>query len=135
MEYNNIINEFWEAHGDPETERFVDLSMDIIDEIHNALEKKGWSQKDLATAVGKSPGEISKWVSGLHNLTLKSIVKLESALETNLLFTETTAKEKFGHSEHKMIIVATIPNHHHHIPEYKEVGERNPLKVVYQKAS
>lgn len=132
MEYNNIINEFWEAHGDPETERFVDLSMDIIDEIHNALEKKGWSQKDLATAVGKSPGEISKWVSGLHNLTLKSIVKLEIALDTQLIMTETIAKQRFDQTQVKMIYFGKIPSNTPIIPEYKEKGEKNPLKVVYK---
>ena len=135
MEYNNIINEFWEAHGDEETERFVDLSMDIVDEIHRALEKKGWKQKELAQAIEKSPAEISKWISGLHNLTLKSIVKLEMALETQLIMTQTVAKEKFAPSGVKMISFGKIPHIDHEIPQYTGGGEKNPMKVVYKKAS
>ena len=135
MEYNNIINEFWDEHGDPETERFVDISMDIVDEIHKALDKKGWTQKELAQAINKSPAEISKWVSGLHNLTLKSIVKLEMALETHLIMTETVAKEKFDPSGVKMISFGKIPHLDLEIPQYTGGGEKNPMKVVYKKAS
>jgi len=80
MEYNSIITEFWEEHGTPEAERFVNLSIDIIDEIHQALAGKGWTQKEFANAVGKSPAETSKWLSGLHNMTLKSLVKLDIPL-------------------------------------------------------
>lgn len=135
MEYNNIINEFWETHGNAETERFADLSMDIVDEIHHALEKKNWTQKELANAIGKAPAEISKWLSGLHNLTLKSIIKLEMALDTHLIMTETIAKDKFDPSTVNMISFGNISRVELQIPNYEEVGEKNPMKVVYKKAS
>ena len=35
--------------------------------------------------LGKKPSEITKWLSGLHNLTLKSITKMEVALGVNLM--------------------------------------------------
>ena len=92
-------------------------------------------QKELAQAINKSPAEISKWVSGLHNLTLKSIVKLEMALETHLIMTETVAKEKFDPSGVKMISFGKIPHIDLEIPQYTGGGEKNPMKVVYKKAS
>ena len=35
--------------------------------------------------LDKKPSEITKWLSGLHNLTLKSITKMEVALGVNLM--------------------------------------------------
>ncbi len=134
MEYNSIITEFWEEHGTPEAERFVNLSMDIIDEIHQALAGKGWTQKELANAVGKSPAEISKWLSGLHNMTLKSLVKLEIALDKHLIITESVATEKY-HNDIKMVSFGTIMTNEIKDANYNSIVVNNPLKVVYKKAS
>jgi transcriptional regulator with XRE-family HTH domain len=64
---------------------FAKKSLDIIDAVHILLEQKGMTQKDLAKKLGKSESEISKWLSGLHNLTLKSIAKLESVLDDDII--------------------------------------------------
>ena len=58
---------------------------DLVIRISSVLERKGWSQKDLAESMGKKPSEISKWMNG-HNLTLKTIAKMESVLGENLLY-------------------------------------------------
>ncbi len=68
-----------------DTDRFVELSMLISDAVAEILDQKGWTQKDLAKAMGKTPAEVSKWLSGTHNLTLKSIAKLETALGEKIL--------------------------------------------------
>ena len=67
--------------------RYVRQSMDIADQIQAILEEQGKSQKDLAKALGKTESEISKWLSGSHNLTIKSISKIEAALGTDILMT------------------------------------------------
>lgn len=59
---------------------FTRLYGDIIVRIHELLKEKGLSQKDLAIKMGKSPSEISKWLNGEHNLTLRSIAKLQAHL-------------------------------------------------------
>ena len=51
------------------------------------MEKKGWRSQDLAKAMEKNPSEVSKWLTGMHNLTLKSIVKMEIALGIDLIKT------------------------------------------------
>ncbi|MBK7427976.1 MAG: helix-turn-helix transcriptional regulator [Saprospiraceae bacterium] len=42
----------------------------------------------LADAMGQSPLEVSKWLGGLHNLTLENIVKMETALGIDLIHCE-----------------------------------------------
>lgn len=68
------------ARTPPETRSHVSKTIDIVERIHAILDDKGMSQKDLASTLGKSPSEISKWMSGLHNFELKTLVKIEEAL-------------------------------------------------------
>lgn len=64
------------------------------------LQEKGWSQKDLAEALGKSTAEVSKWLSGSHNLTLRSIAKMEAALAADIILTPKKAALKFKQVEY-----------------------------------
>ena len=52
---------------------FVENSMDIVDQIHFILSEKNISQRELATLLNKKESEISKWMSGTHNFTFRSI--------------------------------------------------------------
>ncbi|MCY7358099.1 MAG: helix-turn-helix transcriptional regulator [Rudanella sp.] len=67
------------------TRRSVRKMLDVADRIHALLEQKGMSQKDLAVALHKSESEISKWLSGTHNLELKTIIRIEDALDEDIL--------------------------------------------------
>ena len=84
MEKGNMITAWLEQNGDPEIEKYIETNLAITEKVRLAIERKGWKTKDLAQAMGKSPSEVSKWLSGMHNLTLKSIVKMEIALGVNL---------------------------------------------------
>ncbi len=68
-----------------QTRRSVSKMLDIADRIHVLLEQKGMSQKDLAVTLHKSESEISKWLSGTHNLELKTIIRIEEALDEDIL--------------------------------------------------
>lgn len=68
-----------------EVKRYVDHSFDIVNRIHDLLEKQGKTQRDLASLMGKKESEISKWMQGTHNFTLKSIAKIESVLGEKLI--------------------------------------------------
>ena len=59
--------------------------LDVADRIHAILNRKGMTQKDLAVDLHKSESEISKWVSGTHNLELKTIIRIEEALGEDVL--------------------------------------------------
>lgn len=68
-----------------DVKRFVDHSFDIVNKIYEILEKQGKTQRDLASLMGKNESEVSKWMQGTHNFTLKSIAKIESVLGEKLI--------------------------------------------------
>jgi transcriptional regulator with XRE-family HTH domain len=79
-----------------DTAQFVDQSMDITLTIKDLLRKKGLTQKDLAQKLGKSEAEISKWLTTGYNLTLKSIAKIEVALEEQIIIPAKFVEEYEG---------------------------------------
>ena len=81
---NNISN-WLKEHGDPEIDKFIEKNLEITEKVRLALDTKGWKNADLAKAMDKNPSEVSKWLSGMHNLTLKSIIKMEKALGIDLI--------------------------------------------------
>lgn len=76
-------------------ENFVDTSFDIVDEIDLNLNKKGKSRSDLAKMLDKNESEISKIMSGLHNLTIKTISKISTALDEKIITTPSKEKAKY----------------------------------------
>jgi len=76
---------FFDREIKPENKSFVDNSLDIAVEVNKILDEYGWTQKDLAQKLGKSESEVSKWLSGLHNLTLNSISKIEAVLGRKII--------------------------------------------------
>jgi transcriptional regulator with XRE-family HTH domain len=81
----NTITSWLDQYGNPEIESFVEKNLTITEKVRMAMEAKNWKSQDLAKAMDKSPSEVSKWLSGLHNLTLKSIIKMEIALGVDLI--------------------------------------------------
>jgi transcriptional regulator with XRE-family HTH domain len=66
---------------------FVRQYTDIVVRIHEIMQAKGYTQKDLAERMQKKPSEIDKWLKGNHNLTLKTLAKLEAELGEPIIFT------------------------------------------------
>lgn len=81
----NILNNWLEKNGDPEIERFVSRNLAITEKVSAILKEKGIKKGDFAKMLGKTPSEVSKWLTGSHNLTLKSITKMEIALGVDLI--------------------------------------------------
>jgi len=67
---------------------FVRHYTDIVVRIHELLQIKGLTQKDLADRMNKKPSEINKWLKGNHNLTLKTVAKLEAELGAPIIYTK-----------------------------------------------
>lgn len=63
----------------------TDWSFAISDKIADALEKKGMTKKMFAKQMGKTETEISRWLSGTHNFTLRTIAKISSVLGMNVI--------------------------------------------------
>ena len=63
-----------------DSDQYVDRSIEISERILSLIAQRETSQKELAKKLNKSQSEISKWLSGVHNFTVKTIAKLEVAL-------------------------------------------------------
>jgi DNA-binding transcriptional regulator YiaG len=84
MKTNRIMDEI-RGTISPEMKMQMELSVAIANRIYEILEEKGMSQKDFARLMGKTETEISRWLSGTHNLTLATLCKISIALGENLL--------------------------------------------------
>ncbi len=97
--YKSVAN-FFETKGPEDIERFIDKNLDISNQVYTLIKAKGWSQKDFAIALGKKDAEVSKWLNGTHNLTLRSIAKMEAALGADIIITPLKAEKKYKKIEY-----------------------------------
>lgn len=63
----------------------IDLSFAIVDRIDVILKEKGMTQRDLAEALGKNEAEISRWMRGTHNFTIRTLAKISNVLGTPIV--------------------------------------------------
>ena len=63
----------------------VELSYDISARIAKELKKKGWTKTELAQKTGKRCSEVTKWLSGTQNFTLRTIALIEDVLDCKIL--------------------------------------------------
>jgi transcriptional regulator with XRE-family HTH domain len=84
------------AEVKPEERRYVDKNLDIVEQIVAILNERDMSQRDLAQQMGKTEAEVSRMLSGLHNLTLKTLARLEVALGEDIITTPQKARELTG---------------------------------------
>lgn len=56
----------------------IDLSFAISNEIYNLMQERGLRKKQFADALGKKPSEVTKWLSGQHNFTIRTLAMLST---------------------------------------------------------
>ena len=54
------------------------MQMAVSNRIYDLMTKRGLSKVEFAKAIGKRPCEVTKWLSGQHNFTLKTLALLSS---------------------------------------------------------
>ena len=74
--------------------RYIELSVDIAGLIQDYIVREGISQKVFAERMGRQPSEISKWTSGFHNFTLKTLALLEEQMGERLIASQTEIDEE-----------------------------------------
>lgn len=84
MKKNKLLN-IIRKNRSRSTGIFVEHSFEIVDRIIEILKSKKMDQKQLAAALGKHESEVSKWLTGTHNFTLKTISNIESVLENKIM--------------------------------------------------
>jgi len=95
----------------PENRQFIEKNLAICKQIRHILANHATinSQKALAEALQKEPSEISKWLSGFHNIGLENITRMEAILGTDIILTDEQAKEKYsGNSNENYIIFKSV---------------------------
>ncbi len=120
-----------------ESKIFVDKSLEIAHYIFQLMEQKGMKQKDLAAKMGKSEAELSKILAGMHNLTLRSVAKLEAALGETIICTPKKASVVFPSEVITKVlegIIARIQQKEHVPIKYEapvikmSIGKKSPVQ-------
>ena len=63
----------------------VDWSFAIAERIETVLNERNITHKEWASQIGKTEAEVSRWVSGTHNFTLRTLAKISIALGEDLI--------------------------------------------------
>ena len=84
MKTNKILDEI-RSQITPEVKKQLEISVSLANRVYDILEKKGMTQKDLAKLLGKTETEVSRWLSGTHNLTIATIAKISVALGEDII--------------------------------------------------
>lgn len=61
------------------------FSDSIAEKLDSLLKERGMSQRELAKSTGKTEAEVSRWLGGTHNFTLRTLAKISIALGEDLI--------------------------------------------------
>jgi len=61
------------------------FSDSIAEKLDKLLKERGMSQRDLAKNTGKTEAEVSRWLGGTHNFTLRTLAKISNVLGEDLI--------------------------------------------------
>ncbi len=63
----------------------VEKNLAIAVRIINILKQQGKTKEDLARLIDKSDSEINHWLTGSYSLDLKTIYRIESVLDAQII--------------------------------------------------
>lgn len=61
------------------------FSDSIAEKLDGLLKERGMSQRELAKSTGKTEAEVSRWLGGTHNFTLRTLAKISIAIGEDLI--------------------------------------------------
>lgn len=108
---NTLADLIAQAQPREEEKRFVDKSMQLSGLIWAAMQRKELTQSAFAELLGKKESEVSRWLSGLHNFTIKTLTRIEAVLEEDLVLVfrdnqPSTAASKLTNPPKEAVVVA-----------------------------
>ena len=68
-----------------DVKREVALSFSVADRIYDLMKEAGMTQKEFAKKIGKSESEVSAWMTGRHNFTIKTLSKISSVFGVDIV--------------------------------------------------
>lgn len=69
----------------PEIKEEVRLTIGVSNRLDDLMRKNGISKVELARALDKRPSEVTRWLSGQHNFTLRTIAMLTAYFGVTLV--------------------------------------------------
>ena len=79
----NVLKNLFEEMKEIEKVQF-ETKFNLANALESLLKNKGISKSEFAAKMGKSPSEISKWMSGKHNFTIDTLMEIAHALKVDL---------------------------------------------------
>lgn len=73
------------AEKKQDSKRYVRHSMEIALFVKKQIEEKSLNKNTFAEQVGVNATEVSKWLSGTQNFTLRTITKIENVLGADII--------------------------------------------------
>jgi len=83
--FNNMV-----ADTSPEIQGEVAMEFALSNRINELMVEKGLSKVEFARAIGKRPSEVTKWLSGQHNFTVRTLALLSAFFGESLVSIETS---------------------------------------------
>ncbi len=90
-----IIDSWLEQYGDPGIDRLVKKNLAIARKIQEILDRKQMKAVDLAKLMSKQKSEISKWLSGQHTFSMRTITDIENVLDADIVHVEPKVKNVY----------------------------------------
>jgi transcriptional regulator with XRE-family HTH domain len=117
-----------------EIDLFVTRSFDIVDRIQEILILKQLDQKDLADLLEKKESEISKWMSGTHNFTIKTIARIEKVLGSSIV---KVVRKESQIQKHPTLFLVKKEYAHFNQGKKINIGESQEIEIrsKFQKAT
>ena len=89
----------------------TEQKMMLAAKIDDAINSKGWKKSEFAKKIGKSPSEISKWLSGTHNFTADTLRDIGEVLGINFINIEEGVETTYKFQPVQMFVqIHTDPN-------------------------
>ena len=66
----------------------VDLELALSNRISDLMAERGLSKLEFAQALGNRPSEVTKWLSGQHNFTIRTISLLSAFFGESIIHVE-----------------------------------------------
>ena len=87
---NTIKTSFDEmlSETSPVIQQEVSMEFAISDRIYELMTKRGLTKAQFAKALHKRPSEVTKWLSGQYNFTIKTIALVSSFFGEPLISTK-----------------------------------------------
>ena len=79
-EFNQMVSQV-----PPEVKQEIDFEVDISNRINSLMKKHHLTKLEFARKLGKRPSEITKWLSGQHNFTLRTISMLTTFFKEQII--------------------------------------------------